>query len=66
MIKFAVKPTSSILKERKTVNLNNKNTNIQTKGRHDPCVGISAVPVGEAMVAIILADLFLLNQKNKI
>ena len=66
VVKFAVKPTSSILKERKTVNLGNKNTIIKTKGRHDPCVGIRAVPVGEAMVAIVLADLFLLNQKNKI
>ncbi len=66
VVKFAVKPTSSILTERKTVNLANKNTIIKTKGRHDPCVGIRAVPVGEAMVAIVLADLFLLNQKNKI
>ena len=66
VVKFAVKPTSSILKERKTVNLSNKNTIVKTKGRHDPCVGIRAVPVGEAMVAIVLADLFLLNQKNKI
>ena len=66
VVKFAVKPTSSILTERKTVNLSNKNTIIKTKGRHDPCVGIRAVPVGEAMVAIVLADLFLLNQKNKI
>ena len=66
VVKFAVKPTSSILTERKTVNLANKNTTIKTKGRHDPCVGIRAVPVGEAMVAIVLADLFLLNQRNKI
>ncbi len=65
IIKFAVKPTSSILKERRTVDLKNKNTSIITKGRHDPCVGIRAVPVGEAMVAIVLADLFLLNQKIK-
>ena len=65
IVKFAVKPTSSILRERKTVNLKNQNTSIITKGRHDPCVGIRAVPVGEAMVAIVLADLFLLNQNNK-
>ena len=45
--------------------IKNQNTSIITKGRHDPCVGIRAVPVGEAMVAIILADLFLLNQNNK-
>ena len=66
VIKFAVKPTSSILTKRNTIDLNNKNTSITTKGRHDPCVGIRAVPVGEAMVAIILADLFLLNQRIKI
>ena len=42
-----------------------ENTIIKTKGRHDPCVGIRAVPVGEAMVAIVLADLFLLNQKKQ-
>ncbi len=65
IVKFAVKPTSSILTKRKTINLKNKNTSIVTKGRHDPCVGIRAVPVGEAMVAIILADLFLLNQSLK-
>ncbi len=63
VVKFAVKPTSSILTKRKTIDLENKNTSIITKGRHDPCVGIRAVPVGEAMVAITLADLFLLNKK---
>ena len=41
-----------------------KNTDIRTKGRHDPCVGIRAVPIGEAMVAIVLADLFLINKIN--
>ena len=66
IVKFAVKPTSSILTKRKTIDLNNKNTSIITKGRHDPCVGIRAVPVGEAMLAIILADLFLINKKIKI
>ncbi len=65
ILRFAVKPTSSILTKRKTIDLKNKNTSITTKGRHDPCVGIRAVPVGEAMVAITLADLFLLNQKIK-
>ena len=66
IVRFAVKPTSSILNERKTVDSSNKNTSIITKGRHDPCVGIRAVPVGEAMLSIILADCFLLQKKNKI
>ena len=64
IIKFVVKPTSSILKKRKTINLKKQNTSIITKGRHDPCVGIRAVPVGEAMVAIVLADLLLLDQSK--
>ncbi|MBL6937915.1 MAG: chorismate synthase [Alphaproteobacteria bacterium] len=54
--RFAVKPTSSILSPRKTVDVNNAETDILTKGRHDPCVGIRAVPVGEAMMACVLAD----------
>ena len=54
--RFAVKPTSSILSPRRTINKNGGETEIVTKGRHDPCVGIRAVPVGEAMVAIVLAD----------
>jgi chorismate synthase len=54
--RFAVKPTSSILTPRKTVDVNGNETEIVTKGRHDPCVGIRAVPVGEAMMACVLAD----------
>jgi chorismate synthase len=54
--RFAVKPTSSILSPRKTVDTSGKETEIATKGRHDPCVGIRAVPVGEAMMACVLAD----------
>ena len=54
--RFAVKPTSSILSPRKTVDVKGAETEIVTKGRHDPCVGIRAVPVGEAMMAIVLAD----------
>jgi chorismate synthase len=54
--RFAVKPTSSILTPRKTVTVSGEATEIVTKGRHDPCVGIRAVPVGEAMMAIVLAD----------
>ncbi len=54
--RFAVKPTSSILIPRRTVDQNAEETEIVTKGRHDPCVGIRAVPVGEAMLALVLAD----------
>jgi chorismate synthase len=57
--RFAVKPTSSILTPRRTIDRFGNDTEISTKGRHDPCVGIRAVPVGEAMVAIVLADHFL-------
>ncbi|HVX35639.1 MAG TPA: chorismate synthase [Hyphomicrobium sp.] len=57
--RFAVKPTSSILAPRKTIDTQGHETEIVTKGRHDPCVGIRAVPVGEAMMAIVLADHFL-------
>jgi chorismate synthase len=57
--RFAVKPTSSILSPRRTVTRDFEETEIVTKGRHDPCVGIRAVPVGEAMVACVLADAFL-------
>ncbi|HKX63773.1 MAG TPA: chorismate synthase [Rhizomicrobium sp.] len=54
--RFAVKPTSSILTPRKTIDKAGVETEILTKGRHDPCVGIRAVPVGEAMMACVLAD----------
>jgi chorismate synthase len=57
--RFAVKPTSSILSPRRTVDRSGQDTEIVTKGRHDPCVGIRAVPVGEAMMACVLADHFL-------
>jgi chorismate synthase len=57
--RFAVKPTSSILSPRKTITRGGEETEIMTKGRHDPCVGIRATPVGEAMVACVLADAFL-------
>ena len=57
--RFAVKPTSSILSPRRTVDRTGADTDIMTKGRHDPCVGIRAVPVGEAMMACVLADHFL-------
>jgi len=63
VVRFAVKPTSSILTPRKTVDSSGHDRDIQTKGRHDPCVGIRAVPVGEAMMAIVLAD-HLLRQRT--
>ena len=59
---FAVKPTSSILTSRKTINKFGKNTTISVKGRHDPCVGIRAVPVGEAMMNCVLLDHYLMNK----
>jgi chorismate synthase len=56
LARFAVKPTSSILKPMRTIDVSGNETQIVTTGRHDPCVGIRAVPVGEAMVACVLAD----------
>jgi chorismate synthase len=61
-VSFAVKPTSSILNTRETINKKGKNTKISVKGRHDPCVGIRAVPIGEAMLACVLLDHYLLNR----
>ena len=61
IISFAVKPTSSILTSRKTINKFGKNTSISVKGRHDPCVGIRAVPIGEAMMNCVLLDHYLMN-----
>ena len=57
--RFVVKPTSSILTPRRTVDRYGAETEISTKGRHDPCVGIRAVPIGEAMVACVIADHYL-------
>lgn len=65
IVRFAVKPTSSILSPRQTVNLKGEATTILTKGRHDPCVGIRAVPIGEAMMALVLAD-HLLRHRGQI
>ena len=56
VVRFAVKPTSSILSPRKTVDVFGIETEVATKGRHDPCVGIRAVPIAEAMMACVLAD----------
>jgi chorismate synthase len=60
--RFAVKPTSSILTPRKTVIAGGAEVEVSTKGRHDPCVGIRAVPIGEAMMACVLADQMLLHR----
>jgi chorismate synthase len=60
--RFAVKPTSSILTPRKTVDRYGRDTDVVTKGRHDPCVGIRAVPIGEAMLACVLADHYLMHR----
>ncbi len=62
VVRFAVKPTSSILRPRKTITKSGEATEIVTKGRHDPCVGIRAVPVGEAMMACVLLDHLLLHR----
>ena len=61
-LRFAVKPTSSILTPRRTIDTAGQETEIVTKGRHDPCVGIRAVPVGEAMMACVLLDHLLLDR----
>ncbi len=62
VVRFAVKPTSSILIPRRSIDRFGNEVEVITKGRHDPCVGIRAVPVGEAMLAIVLAD-HLLRQR---
>jgi len=62
IVSFAVKPTSSILKRRKTIDKFGKNTSISVKGRHDPCVGIRAVPIGEAMMHCVLLDHYLMHK----
>ena len=62
VVRFAVKPTSSILTPRQTVTITGEDRDLVTKGRHDPCVGIRAVPVGEAMMACVLLDHLLLDR----
>ena len=62
VVSFAVKPTSSIINSRETIDKKGKNTKISVRGRHDPCVGIRAVPIGEAMLCCILLDHYLLNR----
>lgn len=62
VVRFAVKPTSSILTPRRSVTTDGREVEVVTKGRHDPCVGIRAVPVGEAMMACVLLDHLLLDR----
>ena len=62
VVRFAVKPTSSILTPRKSINLRGEEVDLVTKGRHDPCVGIRAVPVAEAMMACVILDHLLLDR----
>ena len=62
VVRFAVKPTSSILSPRKSIRMDGSATEVITKGRHDPCVGIRAVPVGEAMMACVILDHLLLDR----
>lgn len=63
--RFAIKPTSSILTPKKSITRSGEEVEVMTKGRHDPCVGIRAVPVGEAMMACILADHTLLHRAQQ-
>jgi len=65
-VRMALKPTSSILKPRPTVDIHGNETEIITKGRHDPCVGIRAVPIAEAMLALVLADHLLRQRASKL
>ena len=64
VFRYVVKPTSSVLTEKKTITKNLRKTKIKTIGRHDPCVGIRAVPVGIAMTNFVLADLYLINKSK--
>ncbi len=65
VVRVAIKPTSSILVERKTIDVHGNECNLITKGRHDPCVGIRGVPVAEAMMACVLADHMMLNRAQQ-
>ena len=66
VFRYVVKPTSSVLTEKKTITKDFKKTKIRTIGRHDPCVGIRAVPVGVAMTNFVLADLYLINKSKSL
>jgi chorismate synthase len=66
VVRFAIKPTSSILTPMRSVDVHGNDIEVRTKGRHDPCVGIRAVPVGEAMMACVLADHYLLQKAGSL
>ncbi len=66
VVRIAVKPTSSIAIEQETIDTENRPATVMTKGRHDPCVGIRAVPIAEAMMALVLADFILRNQLSRV
>jgi chorismate synthase len=61
-VSIAIKPTSSIISPRETVNIKGEATEVVTKGRHDPCVGIRATPIAEAMLALVVMDHALRNR----
>ena len=65
-VNIALKPTSSILVPGKTVDIKNRSTTIRTKGRHDPCVGIRAVPIAESMMALTICDLYLRHKAQNL
>ena len=65
-VRMAMKPTSSITKPRPTIDVHGNETEIVTKGRHDPCVGIRAVPIAEAMLALVLADHLLRHRASRL
>lgn len=65
VVRVAIKPTSSILVERQTIDVHGNETNLITKGRHDPCVGIRGVPVAEAMMACVLADHMMMHRAQQ-
>jgi len=65
VVRLALKPTSSIALEQDTIDIHGRPAKIATKGRHDPCVGLRAVPIAEAMMALVLADLYLRNKLSR-
>jgi len=66
VLRLALKPTSSIAREQETIDIHGEPAKIMTKGRHDPCVGIRAVPIVEAMMALVLVDHSLRNGLSRI
>lgn len=66
VVRLAIKPTSSIAIEQDTIDIEGNPAKIVTKGRHDPCVGIRAVPIAEAMMAIVLADFAMRNKLSRV